>query len=150
MSTLRQFHFYSSDRREPFIRTLYDYQLSKDGKEGHIHFNGYYYVLDEEFPRRVYIITTLREDTPIEEETTDSYSMCSYRHLEEKFYSIEIYRREKIRNTSEYGDIEEDGQQMRVCFFPTDEQKIYFRVLKEFNSFQDFLRESSSEEGAQK
>jgi hypothetical protein len=141
MSTLRQFHFYSNDRRVPFIETLINYKISKT--DGHIEFNGYYYILNEELPKRVFYITTLREEHPYIENITDTTVNSSYKLLEEKFYEIEIHDRQKIKHTSKYSEIDAGGEKMSVCFFPTDEQKIFFRVLKEFNSFEEFLNASA-------
>jgi hypothetical protein len=54
-----------------------------------------------------------------------------YKTLEEYAYEIEIYRRVVHESTDRISEEEdEDGTPMRVCFFPTNRQTLYFRVLK--------------------
>ena len=50
--------------------------------------------------------------------------------LEYKEYIIEIYRRVIHESTDKISEIEDDGVPMSVCFFPTDKQTIYFRILE--------------------
>jgi hypothetical protein len=108
--------------------------------EGTITFDGYYYVSDEEFPIRTFYNTTLREEKPYEEEMTKEGGRAKYRNIEDVYYEIEIYDRQKMVDTSKTSEIDdEDGKPMRVCFFPTCEQKISFRVIKRFESFEEFL-----------
>jgi hypothetical protein len=135
----RHFQFFSNDRRDPYFQRIIDYQISDT--EGYIHFDGYYYVLNEEFPIRTMYNVTLRADEPYEEgETADGGTYAKYKNVEDKWYEIEIYDRVKIEDTSRISEIDdEDGQPMRVCFFPTHEQKILFRVIKQFDSFEEFL-----------
>lgn len=55
----------------------------------------------------------------------------SYRYTEERAYMIEIYRRVIHECTDRISEEEDDdGTPMRVCFFPTNLQTIYFRVLE--------------------
>ena len=47
-----------------------------------------------------------------------------------------------------FGDIydevdDEDGSKMRICYFPTNEQKILFKVISKFDSFDSFLDRTS-------
>ena len=142
MSGPRHFQFFSKDQRNPYIIRLIDYTISD--KEGSIAFDGYYYVLDEEFPIRTFYNTTLREEKPYEEETTDEGTIAKYRNLEDTYYEIEFYDRQKLEDTSTISEIDdEDGSPMQVCFFPTHEQKILFRVIKQFNSFEEFLNRAT-------
>jgi hypothetical protein len=39
--------------------------------------------------------------------------------------------------------VDEDGHKMKICYFPTHEQKIMFKVLKEFDNFEEFLSRTS-------
>lgn len=132
MDTLIRFDFFSSERRNPYIQKIIEHQISEN--EGYVYFDGHYYVSDIEFPKSTFLNISIRtkirmnEDEPI------------YKLTQDKYYQIEIYKREKIKNTSEYGEmIDEDGSTMKVCLFPTHEQKIYFKILEEFDTFEDFL-----------
>jgi hypothetical protein len=143
MNDLRHFQFFSTDRRDPYIQKLIDYQISDT--EGSISFDGYYYVLNEEFPIRTMYNTTLREEKPYEEGTTeDGGTYAKYKNVEDKWYEIEIYDRQKVKDTSRFSEVDdEDGEPMRVCFFPTYEQKIMFRVIKKFETFDEFLNRAT-------
>ena len=51
--------------------------------------------------------------------------------VDQASYKILVERREKIYNTDVVSTIDDaDGEDMSVCFFPTDRQRIYFRVLE--------------------
>jgi len=142
MNDLRHFQFFSTDRRDPYIRRLIDYQISDT--EGSIAFDGYYYVLNEEFPIRTMYNTTLREEKPYEEGTTEEGgTYAKYKNVEDKWYEIEIYDRQKVKDTSKFSNIDEDGESVMVCFFPTYEQKIMFRVIKNFETFDEFLNRAT-------
>lgn len=143
MNDLRHFQFFSTDRRDPYIQKLIDYQISDT--EGSISFDGYYYVLNEEFPIKTMYNTTLREEKPYEEGATeDGGTYAKYKNVEDKWYEIEIYDRQKVKDTSRFSEVDdEDGEPMRVCFFPTYEQKIMFRVIKKFETFDEFLNRAT-------
>jgi hypothetical protein len=145
MNNLRHFQFFSTDRRDPYIQKLIDYKISET--EGYIHFDGYYYVLNEEFPIRTMFNTTLREEKPYEEGTTDEGgTYAKYKNVEDNWYEIEIYDRQKVVDTSRFSEVDdEDGEPMRVCFFPTYEQKIMFRVIKAFDNFDAFLNRATEQ-----
>jgi hypothetical protein len=139
MSYNRCFDFYIKSPRGPRIEYLIDYTISD--REGYIHFDGYYYVLDDELPIHIFYSTTLYEDKPYEIVETKYGPHEKYKEIEEKYYEIEIYKIEKIKNTSEFGEMEdEDGSTMKVCFFPTHEQKIYFRIINEFKSDKELFK----------
>jgi hypothetical protein len=140
----RHFQFFSKDRRDPYIMRLIDYQL--EGQEGSITFDGYYYVLNEEFPVRTFYNTTLREAEPYEVgKTAEGGTYENYKNIEDDYYEIEIYDRQKVVDTSRISEVEdEDGSLMRVCFFPTHEQKIQFRVIKKFDTFEEFLNRATN------
>lgn len=129
MNNLRRFEFFSKERRDPYIDKLIDYKISET--EGYIHFDGYYYVMNEEFPKRIFFNTSVLQ--------TDN----EYKVIEDKFYEVEIYDREKMKNTSSYDEVEEDGSKMRICYFPTHEQKIIFKIIQSFNNFEDFLHRTT-------
>lgn len=113
---------------------LFSFNVSNT--EGHIIFDGHYYVLNEEFPIRTFFTTYTREKEPYKIED----NCLSYRVLDEQYYEVEIFNREKLEDTSKISEIDdEDGAPMRVCFFPTHKQKIEFRVIQKFTTFEDFL-----------
>lgn len=141
MNDLRRFEFFSRERRDPYVEHLIEFNIND--VEGCIHFNGYYYVMNEEFPKRVFFNTTVREEKPYEEKQTEYGYECKYRTIEDMFYEVEIYDRVKIENTSSYDEVDEDGHKMKICYFPTHEQKIYFKVLKKFDNFEEFLSRTS-------
>jgi hypothetical protein len=142
MNDLRRFEFFSKERRDPYVQKLIQFNIFDN--EGFIHFDGYYYVMNEEFPTRVFFNTTVREDKPYEEETREDGHHAKYKIIEDDFYEIEIYDRIKIENTSSYDEVdEEDGSKMRICYFPTYEQKIFFKVINKFDNFDDFLKRTN-------
>ena len=139
MNDLRRFEFFSLERRDPSVQRLIEFNV----KEGFIHFDGYYYVMNEEFPKRMFFNTSVREEKPYEEKQTEYGYEYKYRTVEDKFYEVEIYDRVKVESTSSYDEVDEDGEKMQICYFPTHEQKIYFKVLNEFDTFEDFLSRTS-------
>lgn len=119
-----QIYFNTDQAPRPFIDMVFNYE--NDGTEGILEFDGYYYV----------------NDSDLEPDPSMPYQRYQYSLPQElqmlvckdcllvNAYEIEIYRREKICNTDKYSTVEEpDGSEMNVCFFPTDRQRIYFRVL---------------------
>jgi hypothetical protein len=144
MNNLRSFDFYPIHTRNPYIQELFEYKISET--EGSIHFDGHFYVQTEELPFRSFFNTFVREKEPFKVEGNS----CSYRLLEEEWYEVDIYDVEKIVNTSSYDEVEEeDGSKMRICYFPSHEQKIKFRIINKFNTsgeFVDRLRNYTSED----
>lgn len=152
-----EFHPMNRDTR-PYIQELIDYKYNDVTKEGQIKFNGYYYVDDErELPKVTFMHMILNEEEPYKvEDVTDTDSSFSlrmkelgivcgtctkyyYNELENRLFKIEFYKREKIENTDVISRIDDDeGGEMDVCFFPTDIQILYFRVLEEFNNRDDW------------
>lgn len=140
--TKMEIHFYANghERRTPYIQELIKYV--NDGTEGCIHFNGYYYVYDgteDEFTKRYQNVEEnclpqrLLMDVIVQESEPYHKYKCSswYRPVSHDQYEVEFYKREKIKCTDSISEIEdEDGEPMKVCFFPTDEQLLYFRVIK--------------------
>ena len=119
MNEYRYFEFIPRIRT-PYINYVIDYVINE--KEGYLYFDGYYYIDDSELPRRAFFNTYIRSET-------NEIS-------EDKFYEIEIYKREKYDSTSKYCEVEEDdGSIGNICLFPTHKQKIYFKVIREFNDY---------------
>ena len=99
-----------------------------DEKEGSIYFNGYYYVEDSPPP-----YPDIRHDKWLPRTVTMGVGkedpLNNYNILDYKEYVIEIYKRVIHESTDIISEIEDDGERMSVCFFPTNKQTIYFRVL---------------------
>ena len=134
----------------PYILGQEPIDFKFDGKEGSIFFNGYYYVEDhappypededldlwdrprrykEWLPRKACMFTSLRETEPSKIEThANGSTYTHYNYIEKGLYIIEIYKRVIYECTNQYSELEDEG--MQVCFFPTDKQTIYFRVLE--------------------
>jgi hypothetical protein len=132
-----------------------------DGQQGHVRFNGYFYVEDgpplpedmatdasgrplrlrhsrrysEHLPLKMHMMMRRRETDPYKVEVEDNVTKEYHNTVEEHMYFIEIYQRVKHLNTDQYGAVdigtEEEPDVQNVCFFPTDVQTIYFRVLEE-------------------
>ena len=118
--------YFNKSFHEPlYISDLIEY----NEKEGSIHFNGYYYVEDHAPP--------YPEDVTLEPCETTRYNiwlprvvtMSVYKDNTCNEYQIEIYKRIIHESTDKISEIEEDGEPIRVCFFPTNRQTIYFRKI---------------------
>jgi hypothetical protein len=136
------------DNAQPYITDDSGTEYICDGSGGSITFDGYYYIEDQAppyggepqyMPRfsehlpKVVDIYVRRRDTEPEREEYDPATMCTrtfYKNMEEFWQRIEIYRRVKHECTNQISEIEDyDGSLMKVCFFPTDKQTIYFRLV---------------------
>ena len=127
------------DHRVPYVSNDEPIEYVCDGKEGHITFDGYFYVEDHAPPYpedeglEIYERTRTTEWLP---KTVIMYvrMLEDEKVLEEHTYLVEIYKRVKHECTNKYGELEDDldgeGAPMRVCFFPTDRQTMYFRVVE--------------------
>ena len=158
--TTRQVNFYGSikggNQQTPYICGQEPIEYFCDGKEGYIHFDGYYYVENhappypedealehwdrprrhsEWLPQKLIMFMQLLEKEPYKVEVVDNVTRSYYKDLENVQYNVEIYKmiiHEKTDVISQIDD--EDGEPMNVCFFPTNRQTIYFRVLGDFVS----------------
>lgn len=144
-------HFLSNDPII-YVRGQEAIEYMCDGREGFVHFDGYYYVEDtappypedldpdapyvrrreNHLPQTLYMQMKKREKEPSKEEydELEKYTRISYNVLEEYMYKIEIYKRVIHESTDKYSKIDDDGEPMTVCFFPTNRQTVYFRVLE--------------------
>jgi hypothetical protein len=146
-----QVAFVHTDRAHPYVQEAFEFEC--DGLDGFLEFNGYYYVDDgvEEprfgrcLPKEETIIVTRRLDVPprIWRAYEPSFlkdangvnplvemEISEYR-IDQCGYRIVVSRREKIYNTDVLSRIEDNGgEEMDVCFFPTDKQRIHFRVVE--------------------
>jgi len=124
-----------------------------DGKEGYITFDGYYYVEDhappypedeklviwerpqrqpEWLPQILSMTVKLREKEHYDiVVNSQGWTEYKYKILEESAYIIEIYKREILESTDKYSSVDDgNGEDIEVCFFPTNKQTIYFKVLE--------------------
>ena len=154
--TTREVYFYQFEedayQQTPYICGQEPIEYLCDGKEGCIHFNGYYYVenhsppyLEDEvlerkdrprrydvcLPQKLKMITQLREKEPYKEEVVDNVTKSYYKEIESLKYIVEIYKKEINEITDVISEIDDgDGEKLNVCFFPTNRQTIYFRVIE--------------------
>lgn len=160
--TRRQINFYDYETgtrgKIPYICGQEPIEYFCDGKEGYIHFDGYYYVenpvenqgppyleLEDDavearrydvcLPQKLIMFSQLLEKEPYKVEVVDNVTKSCYRELECLQYIVEIYKKVIHENTDVISEIEddEDGdgrEKMNVCFFPTNRQTIYFRVIE--------------------
>jgi len=114
------FHRASKDAHIiPYIRDQKSIEYICNGKEGTVLFNGYYYI--EQLPAKA-----LMQVRRGEVDSAGGVLIAS----EEHFYMIEIYDRDIYESTNETSEIDDDhGGFMEVCFFPTNRQRLHFRIL---------------------
>ena len=149
--------FFRGGHGTPYTSEIYAFEC--DGETGMLEFNGYYYVNDDNetrfrdsLPKEETI--SVQKHLPVEPRIYSSegpsafkdsngtnpivsFEVTEYR-VDAYIYKILVERREKLYNTNEISTIEDDdGSEMNVCFFPTDRQRIYFRVLETLRSEQN-------------
>jgi hypothetical protein len=150
--TTHQVYFYGCEngthQQTPYIRGQEPIEYFCDGKEGYIHFDGYYYVenhappyLGDEalgprrynawLPQKLVMFSRLFEKEPYEVEVLDNVTKSYYKEIESLQYIVEIYKKVIHEITDVISDIEDDdGEKANICFFPTNRQTIYFRVIE--------------------
>lgn len=150
--TTRQINFYGYEndthKQAPYICNQEPIEYFCDGKEGYIHFDGYYYVenhappyLEDEalgprrydvwLPQKLTMFMQVFEKEPYKAEVGGNVTMSYYKELECLQYIVEIYKKVIHENTDVVSEIDDGyGENARVCFFPTNRQTIYFRVLE--------------------
>ena len=136
-------HFdFPTSGSHPYVQELFDLRL--DASEGHIEFNGYYYADDSTFPRRHLMLYAMYSDATTMKEEKGYRTI--YANQVEHTLAIEIYKREIIENTDVTSNIEDDdGESMDVCFFPTNRQTLFFRILKRYEGTHDITPEICAE-----
>lgn len=139
MTSLFFVDFYSqknNDIDEPRLYIDRDYPTvyNSDGHEGTFTFNGYYRVENHPppYPEDEHLEIYNR---PYRYSHYLPSNICLYLKsnttYEEHYYSVEIYKKVIHENTNRYSTInDEDGSEMNVCFFPTDHQTLYFKILE--------------------
>ena len=117
-------HFFSKGSA-PYVRNLLDYELTRDG--GHITFDGYYYIEDSELPTVHEMYFSKRQPEPYRVDGNTYHYHFDF-HMAA---TIEIMERETGRITDRISkEVDEDGEEMNVCFFPTKIQRLHFRVIE--------------------
>ena len=137
--TTRQINFYEYETgthgKTPYICNQEPIEYFCDGKEGYIHFDGYYYVENHAPP---YLedegLGPRRYDVWLPQKLimfVQLFEKEAYKELECLQYIVEVYKKVIHENTDVTSDIEDaDGENMNICFFQTNRQTIYFRVLE--------------------
>ena len=144
--SITEIYFNIVDKLEtqPYITDQKTVEFKCDGKEGSVSFNGYFYVEDtgppysEDSPLQTRSKhSRYPEWLPIKSELcvrirdtkeTDEYG--ELKMLEEYYLVVEIYKRVTHYVTDHTSYVEnDDGELMKACFFPTNRQTIYFRIL---------------------
>ena len=130
-----------------YIQDLKNYSIELTKNEGTIEFNGYYYVNDDNEPKDewtyhrrynetlptillMYIYVMEAEAKPV----PDKPGSYTHEIISLDRYLIQVYKRDIIQNTDIISkEIDEDGSEMNICFFPTNHQRLYFHILKVVN-----------------
>jgi len=160
MATTYDIYFHTISKEEyssPYVRDSDSVIYECDGKEGSLAFDGYYYIengpppypedsdptlkpwekprrYSEWLPKKVSMSLTLRETEPYKTEKIEEGGIrCYYKELQKVYYIIEIYKKEVYDSTDVISEIEDDGEPMNVCFFPTNKMKIWFRVIEDLD-----------------
>lgn len=117
-----------------------------DGAEGTLSFDGYYYIEDHAppypgdskythryprwLPATLQMEVSHREDEPYAQRESEDGTTYFYRKTKHESYVVEIYRRDTHESTDRISKVEDGDEMMDVCFFPTNRQTLYFRVLE--------------------
>lgn len=131
-----------ANHQYPHMMEVYDFAC--DGERGEVEFDGYYTAHDVSeceppeysMPKESYLLVKkYREGGPrIWMEPSDVSGYVT-RHTEfcrdSYIYRVLIERRVKLQNTNSWSeDVDDDGRVYTVCYFPTDRQRLWFRVLE--------------------
>ncbi len=138
------------DRIRLYVQELFEFHLDHAASKGFLEFNGYLYAnvpgdpaeiceWDPTQPPRkkygtdvsralMYFWETDTEGKPHPEKP----GVTTYAYIDEGLLLIEFTRREIINNTDSYGPVQDDddGDEMNICFFPTDHQRLHFKILQ--------------------
>ena len=122
--TRRQITFYGYEKdtykQTPYICRQEPIEYFCDGKDGYIHFDGYYYVenhappylergdrperYDTWLPQTLVMFAQLHEKDPYKTEVVDNTSIYYYKEIENFQYIIEIYKKMIICILNRLGD----------------------------------------------
>jgi hypothetical protein len=158
MTTFMYFHNIPgvsvTERCVPYILDQESVEYTLEGSGGSICFDGHYYVEDHGPPYpeddalepwrrpnryRHWLPATIeytflrREMEPYKTDVDEHGSTTSfYKTLERRVHRIEVYKREIHHSTDRMSTLDDsDGEEMTVCFFPSNKQTIWFRVLED-------------------
>lgn len=117
-----------------YIGELFDYKVVD--QIGYIEFDGYlYYDLGNEtkYDRKLSnVLLMVHETSKTGVQDTENACVTHYACLSNHLYEVELTHRDILKNTDKLSTIEEDdGTEMDVCFFPTNHQRIHFKILRE-------------------
>uniref|UniRef100_A0A6C0KW32 Uncharacterized protein n=1 Tax=viral metagenome TaxID=1070528 RepID=A0A6C0KW32_9ZZZZ len=135
--------YFRGPKKTPYIYNQQTFEYVCDGITGSLCFDRYYYIEDSEpvkkeearysdwLPQTLDMYVKRREVEPYKNVVNEhGYTTFFYTVVEEHLYTIEIYKRVIHESTDQISQVEdEDGEEMNVCFFPTNKQTIYFRIL---------------------
>ena len=154
MTTMEVFfrNIIKGEYRVPYVCDTETMEYACDGNEGTLYFDGYYNVEDhappyledmeidpwrrpvrntEWLPKTLEIYMKRSEKEPYKTEIEGNKHTLYYHIVEECAYRIEIYKRVLHESTDRISEeVDTDGTPINVCFFPTNKQTIYFRVLE--------------------
>lgn len=100
------------------IRDLKDIKWNEFSMNGYIEFDGYFYIDEEEYASNPYIMVVHSKE----------YINPSFYHR----YGIIFEKRELIKDTSFPEDFSNDDPEENICFFPTEHQRLTFKIVKIF------------------
>jgi hypothetical protein len=133
---------FTANHQYPHMLEVYDYAC--DGERGEVEFNGYYTIHDASegydpeisMPKEAHLLVTKYHDEE-PRRWTDPADVSGFvtshteLHRDRYIYRVLIERRVKLQNTNSWSeDVDDDGNVYTVCYFPTDRQRIWFRVLE--------------------
>jgi len=115
----------------PYVRDVFE--LNIQGDKGFLLYDGYHRVENHPPPYPEYE----QWDTPHGEWLPQHLTMIVYETNREKKeiidtrFTICATHREMIESTDVYSkEIDNNGEEMNICFFSTDKQKLYFDILR--------------------
>jgi hypothetical protein len=128
-------------QRTPYVDSYEPLEYTCDGTKGSLTFDGHYYIEDEEptneeraesphmyLPQKLELYVHVHDAKPYKTEVNDQgITVSHYRTINKYAHVVEIYKRVKHASTNKISTIEGEGD---VCFFPTNKQTIYFRVVR--------------------
>ena len=148
-----RFHKLSEgNSRNPYVTEEGSIKFECDGKEGTIYFNGYYYVENhappypedeglegwqrqrhsEWLPQKKLMTLVFGNKIHCNDKCNqDKYCLHSeFTNDKYETYEIEIYKKDTHESTDVISKVEDgNGEDMDICFFPTDFITLHFRVL---------------------
>ncbi len=102
--------------RTPYVRNIIEFFIDIQNNYGYLEYDGYFYVDDEDLPINLNMFISQTEETPYKIENNISF----YNKIIDKYYLIEVYKKEKYESTNKYSE--------SIYLFPTNREKIYFKI----------------------